>query len=163
MLPQTSYTLLIGQVSQLFTMVFLIQSVASVLMNTSRHEAVHTALQRINSLWLDGHVEGLEALVDPNIVMVLPGFTGRIQGRQEFLAGFRDFCENVHVHEFTDRDYGIDIFGDTAVISFGYEMVYERSSERYRATGRDLWIFQAQDSGWVAVWRAMLDMQEERV
>jgi Domain of unknown function (DUF4440) len=132
-------------------------------MNTSRHEDVRTSLQRINSVWLAGHVQGLEALLDPNIVMVLPGFTGRIQGRERFLAGFRDFCENAQVHGFTDRDYEIDIIGDAAVITFRYEMIYERSGERYRATGRDLWIFQAQDKGWIAVWRAMLEVQEDRV
>ena len=101
--------------------------------------------------------------MDPNVVMVLPGFAGRIHGREEFLAGFRDFCENARIHEFTDRDYGIDIIHDTAVITFQYEMIYERSGTRYRATGRDLWVFQARDNGWIAVWRAMLDIQEDRV
>ena len=38
------------------------------------------------------------ALVEPvayqGAVMVFPGFAGRIQGRDAFIAGFRDFCEN---------------------------------------------------------------------
>ena len=101
--------------------------------------------------------------MDPDIVMALPGFSGRVHGREQFLAGFRDFCENAKIHEFTDRDYEIDIVHDTAVVAFEYEMIYERCGERYRATGRDLWIFRAQDSGWIAVWRAMLGMREDRV
>jgi hypothetical protein len=40
-------------------------------------------------------------------------------------------------------------------------MVYERSGERYRATGRDLWVFGAQGNAWIAVWRTMLDMDEK--
>ena len=40
-------------------------------------------------------------------------------------------------------------------------MIYERSGERYRATGRDLWVFARQDGAWLAAWRTMLDLVEE--
>jgi hypothetical protein len=39
-------------------------------------------------------------------------------------------------------------------------MVYERSGGRFRSTGRDLWGFQNQGSEWIAVWRTMLDIEE---
>ena len=54
----------------------------------------------------------------------------------------------------------VDVAGDTAVATFGYEMVYERAGQRYRVTGRDLWVFEQQGETWIAVWRAMLDMNE---
>src|SRR3954471_9793477 len=130
-------------------------------MNDSKDEAVVAALRRMNRVWLDGHVEDLGPMVHPEIVMVFPGFTGRIRGQQEFLAGFRDFCENAKVQEFRDRDYQSDVAGDTAVVTFQYEMIYERSGERYRSTGRDLWVFQSQGDAWIAVWRTMLEMQEQ--
>ena len=130
-------------------------------MQTSGHEAVKTVVQTINRVWLNGQVEALAPVVDPNIVMVFPGFTGQIQGRDQFLAGFRDFCENAKVQEFHDHDYQSDLVGDTAVVTFRYDMIYERSAERYRASGRDLWVFQRQDNGWIAVWRTMLEIQEQ--
>ena len=126
-----------------------------------RREAALQGLLRINRIWLDGQVEALAALVDANVVMVLPGFAGRVQGREEFLAGFRDFCANAQVHEFHDRGYETDVIGDTAVITFQYEMIYERAGERYRATGRDLWVFREVDGYWIAVWRAMLELHEQ--
>jgi len=46
------------------------------------------------------------------------------------------------------------------VIVVPYEMLYTRSGERYRAIGRDLWIFQKQGAAWIAVWRAMIDVSE---
>jgi hypothetical protein len=92
--------------------------------------------------------------------MVSPGFSERTHGRQQFLAGFQDFCDNARVHEFQDHDYETDVVGDTAVITFRYRMIYERSGERYYATGRDLWVFRDEDGQWIAIWRAMLDIQE---
>jgi hypothetical protein len=92
--------------------------------------------------------------------MVLPDFSGRIQGRENFLAGFRDFCQSAKIHEFREPDYEVDVAGDMAVVAFRYDMVYERSGERYHSTGRDLWVLQHQGKAWIAVWRTMLDIQE---
>jgi ketosteroid isomerase-like protein len=129
----------------------------------SPREEVTAALRQINQAWLDGQVEDLASLVHSEIVMVLPDFAGRIQGREEFLAGFRDFCQNATVHEFREHDQQVDVAGDTAVSTFRYEMVYERSGHPYRATGRDLWVFQKQGTAWIAVWRAMLDIEENEI
>ena len=130
-------------------------------MQDSKHEAVVGTIRRINRVWLEGQVEDLGPMIHPEIVMVFPGFAGRMQGREEFLAGFRDFCENAKVQEFHDHDHQTDIAGHTAVATFQYEMVYERSGERYRSTGRDLWVFQSEGDAWIAVWRTMLEMREE--
>jgi ketosteroid isomerase-like protein len=126
----------------------------------SRREDAATAMRQINQAWIDGQVEDLAPLVHPEIVMVFPDFAGRIQGRDDFLAGFRDFCQNASIQEFREHNLHVDVAGDTAVVTFRYDMVYERSGKRYRATGRDLWVFQKQGRAWIAVWRAMLDMEE---
>jgi uncharacterized damage-inducible protein DinB len=119
------------------------------------------AVRRINEAWLSGRLEDLAAIVHPDIVMVLPGFTEVVQGRDAFLAGFRDFCENAKVHEFHERDHQVSAVGDTAVTTFHYDMIYERAGKRSRSTGRDFWVFQKSGGRWIAVWRTMLDMEEE--
>jgi ketosteroid isomerase-like protein len=126
---------------------------------SSRGDAA-TAMRQINQAWLKGQVQDLAPMVHPEIVMVFPGFAGRIQGREDFLAGFGDFCQNATIQEFREHDHQVDVAGDTAVVTFRYVMVYERSGERYRSTGRDLWVFQMQGTAWIAVWRTMLDMEE---
>jgi ketosteroid isomerase-like protein len=126
----------------------------------SKREGAAAAIRRINQAWLDGRVEDLAPLVHPEIVIAVPGFAARVQGRDQFLAGFRDFCQNATIQQFREHDEQVDVAGDTAVVTFRYEMVYERSGERYHASGRDLWVFQNQAETWIAVWRAMLEMDE---
>lgn len=118
-------------------------------------------MQRINRAWLEKRPEDLAPLFDAEITFALPGFAGRVQGREALVAGFVDFCRNATVHEYREADFAADVIGDTAVVSFKYEMVYERSGNRYRATGRDLWVFRREGDGWIAVWRTMLDTAEE--
>lgn len=126
----------------------------------SKREDAATAMRQINRVWLDRQVQNLASMVHSEIVMVFPDFAGRIRGREDFLAGFRDFIQNSTIQEFREHDHQVDVAGDTAVVTFRYDMVYERSGERYHSTGRDLWVFQKQGKAWIAVWRTMLDMEE---
>jgi Domain of unknown function (DUF4440) len=130
-------------------------------MDESKREGATAAMRQINQAWLKGRVEDLAPMVHSEIVMVFPDFAGKIQGREDFLAGFHDFCQNATIQEFHEHDQEVDVAGDTAVITFRYEMAYVRSGERYRAKGRDLWVFEKQDGAWIATWRAMLEMKED--
>lgn len=130
------------------------------MVDDSKSGEVTATMQQINRAWLDGRIEDLAPMLHPAIVMVFPGFSGRATGRDAFVAGFADFCQQATVHEFQEHDHQVDVAGDTAVVNFVYETVYERSGERYRATGRDLWVFAKQDKDWLAVWRTMLDLAE---
>jgi hypothetical protein len=133
------------------------------MVDESQREDVARAMRELNEAWLAGRVEDIEPMVHPDITMVVPGFTARVQGREQLLAGFRDFCQNATVHEFREHDHQVDVAGRTAVITYRYEMIYERSGQRSRATGRDLWVFEKPDREWIAVWRAMLDMEDNAV
>jgi len=126
----------------------------------SKREAAAAAMRQINQAWIEGRVDELAPLVHAEMVMAFPDFSGRIQGREPFLAGFRDFCQNAKVEEYREHDHHIDVAGATAVVTFRYQMIYQRSGERWRSTGRDLWVFQQQDGAWIAVWRTMLGMEE---
>jgi uncharacterized protein (TIGR02246 family) len=124
-------------------------------------EAVSAAMQRINRTWLDGRPADLVPLLHPDMTLVFPGFAGRAEGREAIVASFADFCGNATVHEYREANHQADVIGDTAVVSFTYDMVYETSGKRNRATGRDLWVFQRQAGEWIAVWRTMLYLAEQ--
>jgi hypothetical protein len=125
-------------------------------------EEVSRTLSGINEAWLEGKPLDLETLFDPNVVMLLPGGT-RVKGRTLLVQSFVDMCENARVHGFEESDRQVDVFGETAVASFAFTMVYEREGEKYRSTGRDLWVFSLGRDGWKAVFRTMLDVAEEPV
>jgi uncharacterized protein (TIGR02246 family) len=124
-------------------------------------EAVSAAMQRINRTWIEGRPDELVPLLHPDMTFVFPGFAGRVEGREPIVAGFADFCRNATIHEYSEANHQADVIGDTAVVSLTYQMVYERSGQRSRATGRDLWVFVRQGGEWIAVWRTMLDLAEQ--
>jgi uncharacterized protein (TIGR02246 family) len=124
-------------------------------------EAVTEAMRRINRAWLDGRPDELAGLFHPDILMVFPGFGGRVAGRDATVAGFADFAAQAKVLDYQEADHLADVVGDAAVVTYTYVMVYDRDGVRSRATGRDLWVFTRHGAGWLAAWRTMLDLDEQ--
>jgi Domain of unknown function (DUF4440) len=131
-------------------------------MNKEEMEANET-LSAINNAWRNRNPEEMKKYLHPDIVMILPGFSGEIIGREKLIDGFKEFCTNAEVLEYSESDEQINVVGNCAVISFKFEMVYERTTYRDKSTGRDLWIFDRQDNKWIAVWRTMIDVNEVRL
>ncbi len=63
-------------------------------MDESKRESAAMVMRQINQAWLDGRVEDLAPMVHSEIVMVFPNFAGKVQGRENLLAGFDDFRRN---------------------------------------------------------------------
>jgi hypothetical protein len=102
-------------------------------------------------------------LFHDSFVMVLPGFVGRVSGKDAAIAGFEEFCQNAKVHAFQEGEHQIDLIGQTAIASVTFEMTYELKGQKYQSTGRDVWVFENSKGAWVAVWRTMLDTTDTAV
>jgi ketosteroid isomerase-like protein len=122
---------------------------------------VGESLRRINEAWLSKRPEKMKPMLDEKIVMIYPGFVGRSEGQEAFIAGYVDFCEQALMISYQESDLQIDVGGATAVASYAFEMSYERKDDKCLSRGRDLWIFTRKQDEWVAVWRTILDLTEE--
>ena len=85
------------------------------------------AMRQINEAWMKGRLDALASMLHREAVMAPPGFDGRAQGRDAILAGFRDYCENATTLEFHEHDLQADVIGEVAIVTFRYDMVYERA------------------------------------
>lgn len=111
--------------------------------------------------WRDGRPADMRPHLDDGIVMVFPGSGERVQGAAAMLAGFETFVARAVTESVDVVDRQVDVVGDQAIASYDYRMTYRRDGQRYRASGRDLWVLARQDGRWRAVWRTMLDLSEE--
>ena len=126
-----------------------------------KSDDVADVLRKINQCWLEGRPRDMSRHLHPEIVLIVPGFAGRISGRDAFIAGFVDFCENARVVSFQESEHQVDRFDDAAMATFHFDMVYERDGARYHTSGRDVWAFTHQTEEWLGCWRTMVDVREE--
>jgi hypothetical protein len=119
------------------------------------------ALARITDAWRSHQPQLMAPLLDDNIVMVFPEFSGRLKGRQPFIESFVAFDREASVLEYAQRELNVDEASDVGVAQYRFDMVYERAEARWRSTGWDVWVFHRRDQGWLAVWRTMQALREE--
>lgn len=123
---------------------------------------IHEIMSVINQAWRTNNPFAMSPHLHPDIIMKFPGFSGEVIGRDALLESFKEFTTNARVLEYQESNEQIDVIGDCAVVTFQFEMLYERATYQERSKGRDLWIFHRISDSWVAVWRTMMELEEVR-
>jgi len=95
--------------------------------------------------------------------MVHPDFTQRTQGRDACVTSYEDFCEQANILDLKLNNPLIDVFDNTAIATYSYEITYEMGGERFNDTGRDVFVFVRENGRWQAAWRTMIMSQSESV
>lgn len=90
------------------------------------------------------------------MVTVAPGFAMRGEGREACVQSYRDFMSAAKVIRYRESAPVIDVFGDTGVSTFRWEMTWEMQGQTHDESGHDLFVFARQDGRWLAAWRTLL-------
>jgi ketosteroid isomerase-like protein len=116
-------------------------------------EAVVTA---INQAWLEHRFDELGAYFDDAIVMVAPDGVLRVTGRADGVRTFEEFMRRATVEHFEVFDVTVDAWGDTAVATYDFDIIFELDGQRFDESGRELWVFASDSDTWRARWRTQL-------
>jgi len=126
-------------------------------------DEIRALIERMNDAWVKGDFEQLSSFFRDDIAMVHPDFTQRTEGREACIASYIDFCTQAKINDFKLGKTSIDVFGETAVATYAYEISYEMGGEQFTDNGRDLFVFIRQNDKWQAAWRTMIVSQQEKV
>lgn len=131
-------------------------------MTTDPESKLHDTMSAINRAWRENTPSEMRPYLHQHITVVLPGFSGTAVGIDALMAGFDEWCTNARVIEYSESDEQIQIVDNVGFVSFRFDMLYERAAYRERSTGRDIWAFELIEGRWLAIWRTMVDLKEER-
>jgi ketosteroid isomerase-like protein len=120
------------------------------------HAAIRAILAGIAAAWRGGRFEDLRAYFSEDMVIVPPGFASRVEGREACLASYRDFVNYATITEYRESEPTIDVRGEAAVATFGWEMAWEVGGRPSRESGHDLFVFAREDGRWLAVYRTLI-------
>lgn len=131
-------------------------------MTTDVERKLHEAMAAINRAWRENRPADMRDYLHPQVTLVMPGFRGTVTGIDALHAGFEEWCTNARVLEYEESDEQIQVIGNVGFVSYRFDMLYERAAYREQSIGRDIWAFECVDKKWLAVWRTMVDLKEER-
>lgn len=118
-------------------------------------QSIRMLLKNINEAWMKGNPENMNEYFHEEVMFVGQDFQELGKGREACIRSYKDFTSNATVHEFKVSDPHINIWENTAVAAYQFEIVYEMSGENYREEGWDTFVFSRKENRWMAVWRRM--------
>lgn len=124
------------------------------------YDQIWEVVKRLNRASRGGDLDALRALTHQRIVMVLPGLERRACGQEAYLASVAEFAARGRVLDYQEHDQIIDLFGDTAMVTYRYEAVWEAEGKRFEEHGHDLLVLLRRNDDWVLAWRTLMPAPE---
>jgi hypothetical protein len=131
--------------------------------NALRASELAAVMSKINDAWRSGRPDDMAPLLAEDVAMTLPGFSGTVRGRDTLVESFREFARSADLETAELSPPDVTVAGSVGVASVRFTVVYRRDGQRWRSTGRDVWVFGRDGGAWRASWRMMLDLAEEAV
>ncbi len=128
----------------------------------AQQSEIRGVLSRLTASWREERFDELEDILHQSVVFVEPGFRGRIEGKTACVDSFRQFMSAAKVVDYVERDVVIDVWGTTAIATYGFEMTWEKDGKSYRDAGHDVLVFAREESRWQVVWRTMVPLEPNK-
>jgi len=119
-------------------------------------DELRRVIAAISAAWQGRRYDLLAQVFADDVVFALPASSARLDGAQAVVESYREFMDRVTLTEYREEDPCIDVWGDTAVVTYGWEMAWLAGDVPNREAGHDVFVFR-RDAGapWRAVWRTM--------
>jgi uncharacterized protein (TIGR02246 family) len=118
--------------------------------------AIRHVVAGISTAWRTGRINELHDFFADDAVLIAPGARARIQGRVAVVETYREFAENTVSQEYRELDLAVDVFGDTAVATYRYEIEWQRDGAQFKEAGSDVLVLSRRAGKWKVVWRTIV-------
>lgn len=117
----------------------------------SEEQEVWESLRGLNDAWTKGNGEKLADYFHRDMVAITPTDQYRREGREECVAGWLGFLAVAKVHRWEEVDPKIQVYGNTAIVTYYFDMAFETGGQMVKMGGRDMFVFVKEDGRWWAV------------
>jgi ketosteroid isomerase-like protein len=122
-------------------------------MNESQTE-LWNLVRESNRAWISGSTKELADLFDDHAVVIAPALEGRIEGRDAIVASYTSYTMHTKTHSFEEMEHQVDLFGDTAVVTYRFQIRYELLADGVvqEETAQEVLVLRKTDR-WRVLWR----------
>ena len=118
-----------------------------------------TLVRKLNNCWYNGQPSQLTDFFHDSIVFNSPDFKHQIIGKENCIQTYIDFLSTSRVLLYNEGKPTIQLFGNTAILTYDFEMKYEQKNKTYHETGIDIMVFCRQQTSWKVTWRGLSNLK----
>lgn len=109
---------------------------------------VWSFVRALNDAWTKEKGERLAEYFHPQMVAITPVDRLRRKGAAKCIEGWQGFAQSSTIHSWREDDPDIELFGDTAVVTYYYVMDVTMGTNRMNLTGRDMLVVKKEAGRW---------------
>ncbi|OPX64148.1 MULTISPECIES: nuclear transport factor 2 family protein [unclassified Methanoregula] len=120
-------------------------------LNTITRDILKT-INAVNRSYTDGwHEEEFRRYIHPDIVAVFPDSPGRIEGKEAYVAEWRDFCSTAVVIRRQETAHRVSIFsgGKASVVTYLFSVTFVMDGREQTMLGRDMFFLVREGRKWL--------------
>ncbi|MFX0071485.1 MAG: nuclear transport factor 2 family protein [Candidatus Hermodarchaeota archaeon] len=114
----------------------------------------------INKSWINGNLKNLANFFHKDMVIYSSEFEKKGEGRENCVKSYEDFTIIAKILDFKESNQNIDLYNNTAVVSYRFEMSYQMDDKTFNDRGRDMFVFTYEGGKWLAIWRMVFSLPE---
>lgn len=119
--------------------------------DTPTQQDIWRTVRAMNDAWTKGKPDDLVNFFHPHMVAITATDRLRRLGQAECLAGWKGFTQAATIHHWTETEPLIQVYGESAVVSYYFDMAFTMGGQRIEMGGRDLFFFVREQGRWWAV------------
>jgi len=125
----------------------------ALLFSDPEKQEIWQVLLRLNDCWTtpDGNPEQLADFFHKNMVAITPTDRKRLEGQEACVAGWLGFAKAATIHRWEEIEPRIDVYGNSAVVTYYFDMSFTMGGHKIGMTGRDMFFFVKESGRWWAV------------
>ena len=119
-----------------------------------REHEVWADVQAMNRCWTCGKLTELEGLNDyfhETMVAITPTDRLRVEGRAACIIGWSRFAHAATIHFWLEKEPKIQIYNETAIVTYYFEMAFDMGGSNVRLEGRDMLTLVKANGRWQVV------------
>ncbi len=115
-------------------------------------QEIWQTIQSLNRAWTTGKCNDLREYFYEDMVAITPVDRERREGRQACIDGWAGFvAATTKIHYWKEIDPKIQLYGNSAVVTYYFDMSYDMGGQTIHSEGRDMLVMVKENGRWWAV------------
>lgn len=112
---------------------------------------VWQTLRALNDAWTKGKPDDLKNYFHSDMVAITATERERLEGREACFTSWNNFAKAAKIHDWKELEPRIQIYGNTAVVTYYFDMSFDMGGQTVKLGGRDMFVFVKENEKWWAV------------
>jgi hypothetical protein len=114
-------------------------------------QEVWQTLRALNDAWTKGKPHDLKNYFHHDMVAITATDRERLEGREACFNAWNNFVQAARIHHWKELEPRIQIYADTAVVTYYFDMAFDMGGQTVKLGGRDMFVFVKEGGKWWAV------------